>query len=934
MTEPLQRAANPGDAGNSNTGRRRRTLQSGFSLLARGEPKIWLTGGMLVICLSMVIGLLSLILISGLATFWPGSIHWLMLSSGEMDIGELQRSEVRPAGSSSAPEGSVQEAAEKKSPKALSEPSYFYRTANFDVTSRHYRWFEPAELTKDGVAKPQWALLIERMSWGRMMGLPSRLLSNARVEANAEFDELLALQTLVAELAGDLQTLSDANANDSSTNATPPTLDQINQAINEDIAKRTSVALSKQISNAIELKAESVLIQSNDGSPWIAFRGTPEEIASAARKALDENPQLFALRFAWDSPEQIISQCQRLIGGFDTQRRTIAAHMHAISKLDERLSEARVEVRQAELDTGLTLLEKVDEAGPLLDVLLSLEQTQRRVTSAITCAEKSIKDEALSKRLAALLRKHLDETVEPAIRTAKDDQALWEQSLESLPAEAREALIEYAQAYREVASKKQPIEASIARTLAAGTQDELNVLLPTDAVAVAFSEEDSQALMAGKWSEKAKAALQEQSITPTDDAPTITRFGDAIINVHFVDALKGSLELWGLKKDGVVEWHMPQQRAVACSEIVRLFPANQLGLVGKTAVYLSRWREFLLDDPREANTEGGVFPAIWGTVVMTLIMTLAVVPFGVIAALYLREYTRPGPIVSLVRISINNLAGVPSIVYGVFGLAFFCYSIGAFIDGGAKNAEFGALPTNTWYAVLAATVVAGVVAFLISMLGSGPESTQPTWMRVLKRVAPLIWLASLVGVGLLVFKSPFFSGFYEAKLPTPTFGKEGLLWASLTLALLTLPVVIVATEEALSAVPNSLREGSLACGASKWQTIYRIVLPHARPGILTGAILAMARGIGEVAPLMLVGALPVAPDLPLDSEFPYFHGSRSFMHLGYQIYWLGFQSQNSEASKPLVFTCTLLLILIVVSLNLSAILLRARLRRRFQGNQF
>jgi ABC-type phosphate transport system permease subunit len=151
---------------------------------------------------------------------------------------------------------------------------------------------------------------------------------------------------------------------------------------------------------------------------------------------------------------------------------------------------------------------------------------------------------------------------------------------------------------------------------------------------------------------------------------------------------------------------------------------------------------------------------------------------------------------------------------------------------------------------------------------------------------------------------------------------------------LTLPVVIVATEEALAAVPNSLREGSLACGASKWQTIRRIVLPHARPGILTGAILAMARGAGEVAPLMLVGALPSAPDLPLDTEFPFIHGSRSFMHLGYQIYTLGFQSQNSEASKPMVFTCTLLLIAIVATLNVAAIYLRARLKQRFQGDQF
>ena len=163
------------------------------------------------------------------------------------------------------------------------------------------------------------------------------------------------------------------------------------------------------------------------------------------------------------------------------------------------------------------------------------------------------------------------------------------------------------------------------------------------------------------------------------------------------------------------------------------------------------------------------------------------------------------------------------------------------------------------------------------------------------------------------------------------------MWASLTLAILTLPVVIVATEEALSAVPNSLREGSYACGGSKWQTIRRIVLPHSLPGIMTGtilAILAMARGAGEVAPLMLVGAVKMTPELPVDGNFPFIHAQRSFMHLGFHIYDLGFQSQNSEAAKPMVFTTTLLLIFIIAAMNLFAIMLRTRLKRRFKGAEF
>ncbi|MBS0209990.1 MAG: phosphate ABC transporter permease PstA [Planctomycetes bacterium] len=304
-----------------------------------------------------------------------------------------------------------------------------------------------------------------------------------------------------------------------------------------------------------------------------------------------------------------------------------------------------------------------------------------------------------------------------------------------------------------------------------------------------------------------------------------------------------------------------REQRLALADIVRAYPANQLSLLGKLAVYGSRWWEFLTDEPREANTEGGVFPAIFGTVVMTLLMTVAVVPFGVLAALYLREYAKAGLVISIVRIAVNNLAGVPSIVFGVFGYGFFCLLVGGTIDQ----------------------------MFFYPSLAEGNK---------------------------------------------PTFGTGGVLWASLTLALLTLPVVIVATEEALAAVPRSMREGSYACGASKWQTIWHIVLPRALPGMMTGTILAMARGAGEVAPLMLVGAVKIAPSLLVDGVFPYVHAQRAFMHLGFHIYDVGFQSANSEAARPMVYTTTLLLITIVATLNLTAIWLRARLRRQYVSSHF
>jgi phosphate transport system permease protein len=301
-----------------------------------------------------------------------------------------------------------------------------------------------------------------------------------------------------------------------------------------------------------------------------------------------------------------------------------------------------------------------------------------------------------------------------------------------------------------------------------------------------------------------------------------------------------------------------QEKELRTLDVFRAFRPNRLTLWGRTGVYAGRLWEFVSGDPRESNTEGGIFPAIFGTVMMVMIMSLMAVPFGVLAALYLREYARQGPLVRTVRIAVNNLAGVPSIVFGVFGLGFFVYVVGGSID----------------------------------------------------------------------------RAFYPEALPTPTFGTGGILWASLTLALLTVPVVIVAAEEALAAVPRSMREASLATGATKWQTIQRVVLPAAAPGILTGLILAMARGAGEVAPLMITGVVKLAPDLPLDGFFPFLHLDRKFMHLGFHIYDVGFQSPNVEAAKPMVYTTTILLLAIVVLLNLTAIVVRNRLRRKYQTSAF
>jgi phosphate transport system permease protein len=299
-----------------------------------------------------------------------------------------------------------------------------------------------------------------------------------------------------------------------------------------------------------------------------------------------------------------------------------------------------------------------------------------------------------------------------------------------------------------------------------------------------------------------------------------------------------------------------REKQIPVGQIIRALRPNEMGLFHKSWIYATNVWDVLSTEPREANTEGGIFPAIFGTVMMVIIMSLIIVPFGVLAALYLREYAKQGTMVRLVRIAVNNLAGVPSIVFGVFGLGFFIYAIGGTLD----------------------------------------------------------------------------QLFFPERLPTPTFGTGGILWASLTLALLTVPVVIVSTEEGLAAVPREFREGSLALGATKLETMLKVVIPSALPGILTGLILAMARAAGEVAPLMLTGVVKLAPALPVDSSWPFFHFDRKFMHLGFHIYDVGFQSPNVEAAKPMVYITTLVLITVVVMLNLTAIVLRNHLRKKYAGS--
>lgn len=279
----------------------------------------------------------------------------------------------------------------------------------------------------------------------------------------------------------------------------------------------------------------------------------------------------------------------------------------------------------------------------------------------------------------------------------------------------------------------------------------------------------------------------------------------------------------------------------ACLVVLAMLAVILFDVVRGGASVLS-W-SFVTEAPREGMTKGGIFPAIFGTAALTLLMTVVAVPAGVATAVYLTEYASPrSRLARLVRISIANLAGVPSIVFGLFGLGFFVSTVGRGIDAAA------------------------------------------------------------------------FGG-------ANVYGKPALVWAALTMALLTLPVVVVATEEALRAVPREIRDASLALGATKLETIVRVVLPEALGGIMTGAILAISRGAGEVAPILFTGAAYFLPQLPTHLDDP-------FMNLGYHVYVLATQSPDVDKTKPILYGTVLVLLGLTFVLNLLAVGIRARVRRR------
>ncbi len=777
-----------------------------------------------------------------------------------------------------------------------------FRTGNKskEVNRPTFEWVADYQMVPGSEERPEWTIVAERMEYGRFYGVPRQFVLRHKRTIDTEEEDLASIIELFD------MNLWRAGLDDEKNGEVLNSLEPLREEL-KSLRKKT-----------IDEFFNGFSVTDNKSIEIVDEGGTVVPLANR-----DEAKNYVELREVWSTPEIAWAKFEQY---HDEVRERLAERYslkeHELGMVSKRRNDALKELRREELKIDAKLAPIYREKQILEDEMIALEKVG--VSSDSDAYQKlSKRFDELTVEAQAIARQSVN------LRGLAHDIKQYDDQIEII-----DGLIRENDQLGKMAAKRfgeDSVAAGAALEIVKKLNEEKQIERkpPADKVA------------------ELRADLEK---APDYVAPTVERFfevqreadlEDREINENIARITKENSR-YLLICDTTTS---PAPVTLSLDNIVRAYPANQIDKAEAVGVYGSRWWEFISDDPREANSEGGVLPAIWGTVIMTLIMSIAVAPFGVLAALYLREYAKAGVIVSVIRISISNLAGVPSIVFGVFGLGFFCTGVGSYIDGGPENASWPVLSEGRWFVILAVLAVVSCIAFTLSLSGRvRPGAHATATKRLLQNVSTFVWIAAVCIFAALIVMAPFFRGFYQADLPNPTFGKGGVLWASLTLALLTLPVVIVATEEALAAVPNSMREGSYGCGASKWQTIRNIVLPHALPGIMTGMILAMARGAGEVAPLMLVGAVKLAPELPIaladfsGSVGPIptgpLHADRSFMHLGFHIYDLGFQSQDSEAARPMVFTTTLLLILIIAALNIGAIWLRNKLRKRFQSGQF
>lgn len=864
------------------------------SLTAKGNPQVCLLGGLLLVCLAGIGSLIGIIAVNGVSAFQVRSVDLIRTRSNELFFAQLQAIEQQDKGEG---QGTAQ--------------AFQYRTSNPTLSGIEYQWLSKSELLGDA-ARPKLAMLIERFEIGRLFGIPIKLRLSVFPSARS------------VELARMCATLIEYSAQEDSEFALDDGIvERLLQLATLEVEADFNAQKEKWINQGAQ--AEQIDAPNNE-----LLQPSSTDNTDAAAKTQVAVPQTTVF---WDSPRRVVDQLQTGLTDLRRLSRRADSLSNSIANFDATISNSRLKLRALEnklLSMNSNLIDDCQaRIGALVQFRAELRRFRGNQLSGLVGFE-LLTDQPLIQAK----NEFIEQVLATRIEKLELAQANWLNEVEaSLSGQETDQLESYSQDFERIESQKLPLQTELRQLERTLDSYELELATPKSAALLEASNEDLERLGASDLSDPLRQWIVQQ--LGHEDQP-------ASIQLKQLHSARERFGLWqfdlgsnpcllvmdqrNTNNDTGAIWLWTTER-VSGQSVARATLPNEMSWFAKQTTYADRWWEFLTTSPRLANTEGGVFPAIVGMAALTLIMTIAVLPLGVMAALYLSEYTSSGALVSAIRISINNLASVPSIIYGAFGFSFFCYTIGAFIDGGPQNASISVLPPVAWYTLLFVCASLATTAFFIGLNGSKKSSTNSQSGQT-SRMALIVAVIAAALMILLIVRSPFFEGFYSAQLPNPTFGKGGLLWAALTLALMNLPVVIVSTEEALTAVPKSLREGSYACGASRWQTIRRIVLPYAKPGIVTGAVLAMARGCSVVAPLLLVGALPTVSGLPIDGQFPYVHGSRGFSHLGYWIFSLGAQNPNSDSTRTMVFASALLLLIAIMALNLLAVYWRRRLRSK------
>ncbi len=666
-----------------------RPVQSGLSVLARGESFVWLTGGMLIVSIGMIACLLCFIFIRGMGTFWPQPFAVYPVQSGGLIAGEVQSIDTFAyeanqlnSLSEKAQANAIARLANEQS--ALAKRVYL-RVGNFELSGQHFDYLNEFERTSEETFYPENAWVVERLSNGRLYGWPMQLTESFNPSFDPRFAQLTTAKDLVQQLS---EFATEQNTLDA---------EQVEAIVTKLSALQNAIAVGyfQRVLEATPLQeGERWEAQVADQS-WQSFTGSAIP------------PDATALRLVATTFPSIQKAFENAKGSIAGLIRRSSELQEELASNDEHLKDARLDLRQIEIDHGAPFLDRVVEIESDWTTISiakqQLEEQEIALKSLIAASSLSEEEKSKLTALFGVMKSDFQSQIEQ-MQTASDETI---NALADLPKECITGIKTYRDVVESSAAKQTKLNQQIA-----DTETEMNSAMILFQTTRVESVEELDPAQAKSLTQSQNA----QQIAPT--AWMVTENANDGMKVRFVSSVD-------------TQWREAklQSTETRVAEIVRAYLPNQLSLSGKLGVMGSRWVEFLTDRPREAGMEGGFFPAIWGTIVMTMIMALFVVPFGVLAALYLREYATSGFIVGILRIAINNLAGVPSVVYGVFGLAFFCYIVGGYIDGGPDRAGITPWPPLIWYVALAAVAITSVTAFFLEYLllrftnGTSPVAT-------------------------------------------------------------------------------------------------------------------------------------------------------------------------------------------------------------------